>query len=341
MGRSFIAPEACNCSAPDTGNMEVLMKYGTKEQQQKWLPKLLDGSWRSAFLMTEPEVASSDALNICSTIERQGDEYVINGHKWWSSGAPGEECKVAIFLGLMQGAEWESRDSHMRHSMVIVPMDAPGVTKVRPIKVFGYDHAPHGHGEVLLQNVRVPAENIILGEGRGFEIAQGRLGPGRVHHCMRSIGMAERALEAAVLRCTQRKTFGVPLSHHGALQRDLAEARMSLTQARLLVLYCAEALDRSNSVKEVIQEIAMIKVVVPNMACKIIDMAIQIHGGAGMSQDFFLAEAYAWMRTLRIADGPDDVHIRSIVALEFRRIGHRINQRRGNSRENITERSKL
>ncbi|CAM9631440.1 unnamed protein product, partial [Heterosigma akashiwo] len=326
MGKSHLAPEACNCAAPDTGNMETLMKYGTKHQQEQWLGGLLDGSTRSAFLMTEPEVASSDALNISATIERVGDEYVLNGRKWWSSGAAHRDCKVGIFLGKMTGEGWgkdSGRSAHSQHSMVIVPLDSPGFRVVRPLKVFGYDHAPHGHAEVELRGVRVPAANLLLGEGRGFEVAQGRLGPGRVHHCMRAIGMSERALAAAVARAARRRTFGRPLSHHGGVLRDVAEARMAIAQARLLVLSCAAALDRGaragRGAAAFVQEVAMIKVVVPNAALRVLDLAIQIHGGAGVCQDHFLAEAWGWMRTLRLADGPDDVHIRSVARLEFAR----------------------
>eukprot|EP00611_Tribonema_gayanum_P022672 TRINITY_DN4602_c0_g1_i1.p1 TRINITY_DN4602_c0_g1~~TRINITY_DN4602_c0_g1_i1.p1 ORF type:complete len:408 (-),score=137.22 TRINITY_DN4602_c0_g1_i1:204-1427(-) len=315
MGRSTIAPEACNCSAPDTGNMEVLAQYGSAAQQAAWLPDLLEGRIRSAFLMTEPETASSDATNIACRIRRRGDKYVVTGRKWWSTGAMDPRCRLFIVMGRMEGAEWDARPIHQRHTMLLVPARSPGVTLERALEVFGYDDAPHGHAEVTLRGVEVSADAaLLLGEGRGFEIAQGRLGPGRVHHCMRALGLAERALTALVRRSRERVAFGRPLCDHDMVRRSIADSRMELDQARHLVLDCARKLERSGGAKGAMMEVAMIKVVVPNVACAVIDRAIQVHGGMGVCQDTFLAAAYAHMRTLRIADGPDEV--RSPVILQ-------------------------
>eukprot|EP00164_Ancoracysta_twista_P002202 GFYU01002910.1.p1 GENE.GFYU01002910.1~~GFYU01002910.1.p1 ORF type:complete len:421 (+),score=140.95 GFYU01002910.1:36-1265(+) len=315
MGRTnpLIAPEACNCSAPDTGNMEVLAKYGTEDQKKQWLQPLLDGKIRSVFFMTEPGVASSDATNIETSIVRDGDHYVINGRKWWSSGAMDTRCKVGILMGKTS----TTGSVHKQQSMILVPMDTPGVECVRPLYVFGHDDAPHGHAEVSFTNVRVPASNILLGEGRGFEIAQGRLGPGRIHHCMRTIGLAERALKEMCERALSRKAFGKRLAEQGTVQADIANSRMEIDQARLLVLRAAEMIDKYGA-KGAMKEIAEIKVAIPNMACRVVDRAIQVHGGAGVSQDTFLPHAYAIARSLRIADGPDEVHRRSIARLEIR-----------------------
>ena len=313
MGRSHFAPEVFNCSAPDTGNMEVLARYGTPEQQERWLEPLLDGKIRSAFGMTEPAVASSDATNVELSIVRDGDSYVINGRKWWTSGAPDPRCQILIVMG--QTAP-DNPDLHRRQSMILVPMDTPGVQLIRSLKVFGFDHAPHGHGEVDFQDVRVPVANILLGEGRGFEIAQGRLGPGRIHHCMRLIGAAERALELMCRRTLQRVAFGRPIADHGVTRERIAEARILIDQARLLVLNAADMMDRVGN-KKAAKEIAMIKVVAPNMACQVLDWAIQAHGGGGVAEDFPLAAAWAGARTLRLADGPDEVHRNQIAKLEL------------------------
>jgi acyl-CoA dehydrogenase len=314
MGGVPWASEVFNCSAPDTGNMEVLVRYGTPEHQKRWLEPLLAGEIRSAFAMTEPAVASSDATNIESDIRRDGDHYVINGRKWWTSGAGDPRCKILIFMGKTD------RDAprHSQQSMVLVPMDTPGITVLRALNVFGYDDAPHGHMEVDFKDVRVPVSNVLLGEGRGFEIAQGRLGPGRIHHCMRLIGLAERALTLMCRRASQRVAFGRTVAEQGVTRERIAEARCMIDQARLLTLKAAWMMDTAGN-KAAKGEIAMIKVVAPNMACQVIDWAMQVHGGGGVSQDFPLAYYYAQARTLRFADGPDEVHRNAIAKLELGR----------------------
>ena len=314
MGRSPYAPEIFNCSAPDTGNMEVLSRYGSPEQQNEWLTPLLAGEIRSAFAMTEPDVASSDATNIQSEIRRDGAEYVVSGHKWWTSGANDPRCKVLIFMGK---TDPDNEDRYRQQSMILIPMSAPGVKVLRHLPVLGFDDAPHGHAEVLFENVRVPASNMLLGEGRGFEIAQGRLGPGRIHHCMRLIGLAERALEAMCRRVKSRVAFGRPVAEQTVTQERIAEARIMIDQNRLLTLYTAHKMDQYGN-KEARKEIAMIKVAAPNMACHVIDWAIQAHGGGGVSDDFGLGHAYATARLLRLADGPDEVHRNQIARLELK-----------------------
>jgi len=315
MGRSPIAPEVFNCAAPDTGNMEVLVRYGTPEQKKQWLEPLLEGKIRSAFAMTEPRVASSDATNIESSIVRDGDAYVINGHKWWTSGIGDPRCQILIFMGK---TDPRNPERHKQQSMILVPRDSPGITILRMLTVFGYDDAPHGHGEVLFENVRVPASNMLLGEGRGFEIAQGRLGPGRIHHCMRQIGVAEHALELMCKRSVERVAFGKRLAESDITVERIAQARIEIDQARLLVLHAAWLMDTVGN-KAARQAIAEIKVAIPSMTGRVVDWAMQVHGGGGVSQAFPLAHMWAHSRTLRFADGPDEVHRRQIGRLELRK----------------------
>ncbi len=314
LGRSLAAPEIFNCNAPDVGNMEILSMYGTDAQKARWLKPLLAGDIRSCFAMTEPRVASSDATNIETSILRDGDHYVVNGRKWWITGAPAERCKVAIVMGKND----PSAPKHKQQSMILVPMDAPGVTVVRPLSVYGYEHAPLGHAEVLFENVRVPAENMLLGEGRGFEIAQGRLGPGRIHHCMRFIGLAERALEIMCERAKDRSAFGSTLAEMGGVRQAIGQSRCDIEQARLVTLKAAWMMDKVGN-KAARNEIAIAKIIVPTITGQVIDRAIQVHGGGGLSQDFFLAEAFAETRFLRIGDGPDEVHREALARVELAR----------------------
>lgn len=314
MGRSYIGPEVFNCAAPDTGNMEVLERYGTDEHKERWLKPLLDGTIRSAFSMTEPDVASSDATNISLSAVRDGDEYVLNGRKWWTSGAGDNRTTLLIVMAKTN----PENPRHQQHSMILVPKDAPGVKLVRSLKVFGYEHTPYGHFEIDYDNVRVPAENLLLGEGRGFEIAQGRLGPGRIHHCMRMIGVAERGLDAMIARARSRVAFGKPLADQGMVQEAIALSRIEIDQARLLTLHAAHMMDTVGN-KAARSEIAQIKVVAPNMAFRVLDRAIQIHGGAGVCQDTGLAGAWTFARAVRLTDGPDEVHLRTVAKLELRR----------------------
>ena len=313
MGKVFWAPEVFNCSAPDTGNMEVFARYASPELQERWLKPLLAGEIRSCFAMTEPDVASSDATNIQSSIVRDGDEYVINGRKWWTTGAPDPRCKVMIFMGK---TDPDNENRHKQQSMIVIPMDTPGITMKRHLPVFGYDDAPHGHAEFEFKNVRVAADHILLGEGRGFEIAQGRLGPGRIHHCMRAIGAAERALEKMCQRTTQRVAFGKPIAAQGVTRQRIADARIMIDQARFLTLNAAHMMDTVGN-KIAAKQIAMIKVAAPAMACQVLDWAIQAHGAGGVSEDYGLAYAYAQLRTLKLADGPDEVHRNAIAKMEL------------------------
>jgi acyl-CoA dehydrogenase len=315
LGRSLAAPEIFNCNAPDVGNMEILSTYGSDAQKERWLKPLLTGEIRSCFAMTEPRVASSDATNIETEIRPDGDDYVVNGRKWWATGAPSERCKVLIVMGKND----PTAPKHKQQSMILVPMDTPGVTVERALSVYGYEHAPLGHGEVVFKDVRVPAENMLLGEGRGFEIAQGRLGPGRIHHCMRFIGLAERALEIMCSRAKSRVAFGSSLAEMGAVRQAIGQSRCDIEQARLITLKAAWMMDTAGN-KAARNEIAIAKIVVPTMAGAVIDRAIQVHGGAGLSQDFFLAEAFAETRFLRIGDGPDEVHREALARVELGRV---------------------
>jgi acyl-CoA dehydrogenase len=314
MGRSYIGPEVFNCAAPDTGNMEIIERYGSDDHKERWLKPLLEGTIRSAFSMTEPDVASSDATNIALSAVRDGDDYVLNGRKWWTSGAGDNRTTLLIVMARTN----PDAPRHAQHSMILVPKDAPGVKLVRSLKVFGYEHTPYGHFEIIYDNVRVPAANVLLGEGRGFEIAQGRLGPGRIHHCMRMIGVAERGLDAMIARARQRVAFGKPLADQGMVQEAIALSRIEIEQARLLTLHAAHLMDTVGN-KAARSEIAQIKVVAPNMAFRVLDRAIQIHGGAGVCQDTGLAAAWTFARAVRLTDGPDEVHLRTVAKLELQR----------------------